>query len=108
LGVLVDEKLDMSQQCMPAAQKGNCILGCTNRGVTSRSREVTVPLCSAFVRPHLESCIQVWGPQHKKDVGLLKRVRRRPQGCSEDGAALLQRKAERAGDVRPGEEKTLG
>jgi len=51
LGALVDEELNMNRQCVLAAQEANHIPGCIKSGVTSRSREVILPLCSRETPP---------------------------------------------------------
>jgi len=77
LGVLVDEKLHVTCQCAFTAQTANHIPGCIKSSVASRLREVILPLCSTLARPHLESCVQLWSLQHRKDMELLERVQRR-------------------------------
>jgi len=45
--------------------------------MASRLREVILPPHSALGTPHLESYIQLWSPQHRKDTDLLEQVQRR-------------------------------
>lgn len=64
LGVLIGEKLDVSQQCGLQAQMANSILGCISRGVAG---------CPPLVCLHgafSGVLCQGLGPQCRKDVGV--------------------------------------
>lgn len=58
LEVLVN-KLNMSQQCTVVTTKGNWVDGCIHRSITSRERDVTIPLYLTLVRAHLHYCVLV-------------------------------------------------
>jgi len=102
----VDEKLNMSRQCVLAAQKANCTLGCIKISMASKSREVILPLYSALVRPHLESCCPALEPPAQEGHGC---VGAGPEEGHKDdlraGAPLLRGQAKRVGAVQPGGEK---
>ncbi|CAM5092187.1 unnamed protein product [Eretmochelys imbricata] len=77
LGVIVDRKLNMSQQCNIVAKKADIIMGCISRSIVSKTQEVILPLYSMLIRLQLEYCVQFWIPHFRKDVDKLEKVQKR-------------------------------
>ena len=77
LGVIVTTDFKVGRQCAEAAKKGNRILGMINRTFSCKSKGIVKQLYKSLVRPHLDSCVQVWRPHSKKDIEVLEKVQRR-------------------------------
>ncbi|KAK4832994.1 hypothetical protein QYF61_027018 [Mycteria americana] len=73
MAVLVDTKLNLSQQCALATGKANGILGCIRQSIASRLREVILP----FLLITGEAMPGFWAPQHTRDMDMLERGQQR-------------------------------
>ena len=66
--LLMDEKLNMTQPCALTAQRAKHVLGCIQSSMASRAKEGILLLYSTPMRSHTDYCIQLWSPQHRKDM----------------------------------------
>jgi len=72
-GAIVCKNLKVGKQCFKAASKGNQVLGMIKRTLTSRSKQIIIPLLKSLVR-HLDYCVQAYRPYLIKDAQVLEKV----------------------------------
>lgn len=97
----MESQLSVSHQCGLAAMKANRVLGCVSKSTASRPRDVIIPPYLAFVRPHLEHCVQLWSLQPKTDIEKMERDQQR--ATKTDQKVGEQRNVESAVFVQPEE-----
>jgi len=77
LGVTICDNLKFSLHCSQIANRANRTLGFIKSNLSSRNREVILPLYRALVRPHLEYAVQLWSPYFVRDIANIERIQRR-------------------------------
>ena len=77
MGVWVTTDLKSSTQCQKASKKAMQALGMVRRPFKRITKDSFVTLYRAYVRPHLEFCVQAWSPYMVKDIDSLEKVQHR-------------------------------
>ena len=68
LGMIIIDKLDVTEQWVKASNKAKAMLGMINRAIKYETTEVVVKLYKSLVKPNLDYCIQAWRPFKQKDI----------------------------------------
>ena len=79
LRVIVKDSLSSSGQVVEVTKEALRMLGAINRNASYRGEEVRAKLYCAYVRPHLEYCVQAWSSAYEKDYCLLEGVQKSNQ-----------------------------
>ena len=76
LGVIIQNDLKCSSQCIKAVKIANRGLGTIKRTFSVKDKNVILPLYKSSVGPYLEYGVQAWRPHYRKDIDLLEGVQR--------------------------------
>ena len=77
LGVIITDNCKPTQQCSKAAAKAMSSLGLIRRSFKYIDQDSFSVLYRAYIRPHLEYCVQAWNLYMKGDIKALEKVQRR-------------------------------
>ena len=79
VGAWVTTDLKLSTQCQKASKKAMQAVDMVRRSFKHMTKYSFVTLYRAYVRPHLEFCVQAWSPYMVKDIDSLKKVQEQEQ-----------------------------
>jgi len=74
LGIQVANNLKPSAQCAKATAKARSIVGMIKRNFRRIDEEDFLVIYKAYIRPHLEYCVQAWSPHMQKDIQIFEKI----------------------------------
>ena len=77
LGVLINVQCTPGDHVIAITNKANCVLAQLRRSTVSRSCEMVTSLYKMYVRPIVESSVQVWNPWLRRDIDHIEKIQRR-------------------------------
>ena len=89
LGVLVDDRLAMSQQCVWQQRGQPTLWGDIKYIIASQQKEIILSLYIALMWPVLEYHMQFWAPHYKKNIKITESVQTRSKAGYQAGRYVL-------------------